>query len=72
MTAVAQVRRGWLYLLPVGLFALLAAGFYAGLGIDSTVLPSALIDQPAPQFALPPLHEGETGLALNTPRTAAT
>ena len=63
MTAVAQARRGWLYLLPVGLFAVLAAGFYAGLGIDSKVLPSALIDQPAPQFALSPLNEGEPGFA---------
>jgi len=63
MNAVHPVRRGWLFLLPIGLFALLAAGFYAGLGIDSKVLPSALIDQPAPQFALPPLNEGEPGFA---------
>jgi cytochrome c biogenesis protein CcmG/thiol:disulfide interchange protein DsbE len=63
MTAVRKTGRGWLYLLPVGLFALLAAGFYVGLGADSKVLPSALIDQPAPEFALPPLHDGEPGFA---------
>jgi len=63
MNAVHPARRGWLSLLPIGLFALLAAVFYGGLGIDSKVLPSALIDRPAPQFALPPLNEGEPGFA---------
>ena len=65
MNAVRPARRGWLSLLPIGLFALLAAAFYGGLGIDSKVLPSALIDQPAPQFALPPLNEGEPGFATS-------
>ena len=46
------------------MFALLAAGFYAGLGIDSKVLPSALIDQPAPQFALPPLATRASPVSL--------
>ena len=63
MTGSPPARRGWLCLLPIAFFALLATGFYAGLGIDSKVLPSALIDQPAPQFALPPLNEGEPGFA---------
>jgi cytochrome c biogenesis protein CcmG/thiol:disulfide interchange protein DsbE len=48
-----------LYLLPVVVFLLLAGGFYRGLGIDSNVLPSPLIDQPAPQFDLPPLPGAE-------------
>lgn len=56
-------RRRWLYLLPAALFAVLAAGFYVGLGIDSTVLPSPLIDRPAPHFALPPLSGGERGFS---------
>jgi cytochrome c biogenesis protein CcmG/thiol:disulfide interchange protein DsbE len=56
-------RRGWIYLLPAVLFAVLAAGFYRGLGIDSNVLPSPLIDQPAPQFALPPLTPGDPGFS---------
>ena len=64
MTAIrAMMRRGWLYLLPAALFALLAVGFYAGLGSDTTVLPSALIDQPAPEFALPPLTGGGAGFS---------
>ncbi len=54
-------KRGWVYLLPAAVFAVLAAGFYVGLGIDSNVLPSPLIDQPAPRFALPPLPGAERG-----------
>ena len=52
-----------LYLLPVAMFAILAAGFYRGLWIDTNVLPSPLIDQPAPRFALPPLAQGQQGFA---------
>jgi cytochrome c biogenesis protein CcmG/thiol:disulfide interchange protein DsbE len=50
------MRRRWLYLLPAALFVLLAAAFYRGLGIDPNILPSALIDQEVPDFALPPLR----------------
>jgi len=56
-------RRGWLFALPAIVFVLMAVGFYRGLGIDSMVLPSPLIDQPAPKFALPPLLDGEHGFA---------
>ena len=56
-------RRHWLYLLPVIVFLLLAAGFYRGLGIDTKLLPSPLIDQPAPQFDLPPLPGAERGFS---------
>jgi|SRR5580704_2525228 cytochrome c biogenesis protein CcmG/thiol:disulfide interchange protein DsbE len=55
--------RRWLYLLPVILFALVAAGFYFGLDIDPNVLPSALIDEKAPQFALPALPGRDSGLS---------
>ena len=57
------MRRGWMYLLPAALFALLAVGFYGGLETDTTVLPSPLIDQPAPEFALPPLAGGGAGFS---------
>jgi cytochrome c biogenesis protein CcmG, thiol:disulfide interchange protein DsbE len=50
-----MTRRGWIFLTPAVLFALLTAGFYAGLGIAQSVLPSPLINRPAPHFALPPL-----------------
>jgi len=56
-------RRGWLYALPVLIFVGLAAGFYYGLQIDSNTLPSALIDQPAPRFDLPPLPGHEPGFS---------
>jgi cytochrome c biogenesis protein CcmG/thiol:disulfide interchange protein DsbE len=54
-TGVRKIGRGRMFLLPCLLFAALAGAFYAGLGSDTTVLPSALIDQPVPRFALPPL-----------------
>ena len=57
------IRRGLLYLLPAVVFAGLAAGFYVGLGIDSTVLPSALIDEPVPRFELPSLPGHEPGFS---------
>ncbi len=55
--------RRWLYLLPVAVFALMAAGFYVGLSRDPDVLPSPLIDEPAPQFDLPPLPGKDKGLS---------
>src|SRR5215469_9793960 len=55
--------RRWLYVLPVVVFVLMAAGFYVGLGIDSNVLPSALIDEEAPKFDLPALPGRERGFA---------
>jgi cytochrome c biogenesis protein CcmG/thiol:disulfide interchange protein DsbE len=58
-----MMRRGWMYLLPAALFALLAIGFYGGLGTDTTVLPSPLIDKPVPQFTLPPLLAGDAGFS---------
>lgn len=49
------VRRGWLYLLPVLLFAGVGVMLALGLGRDPSTLPSVLIDKPAPALALPPL-----------------
>jgi cytochrome c biogenesis protein CcmG/thiol:disulfide interchange protein DsbE len=50
------------YLLPVVVFAALAVWFAQGLQKDPRKLPSALIDRPAPDFALPPLAQ-HPGLA---------
>lgn len=63
MIGFATSRRGWIFLLPIGLFAALVAGFYGGLGLDTMVLPSPLIDKPAPHFTLPPLYEGRQGFS---------
>jgi len=52
-----QAKAGWgrlLVLVPVLVFAGLAAVFYKGLGVvDPSQIPSALIGHPAPQTALP-------------------
>lgn len=48
----------WLRLLPVGLFALLAALLASGIGKDPRQLPSALLDRPAPSWRLLDLNTG--------------
>jgi cytochrome c biogenesis protein CcmG/thiol:disulfide interchange protein DsbE len=54
--------RRWLFGLPVALFVALAVAFAFGLGRDPSIVPSALIDQPAPDFDLPPVPGKELGL----------
>jgi cytochrome c biogenesis protein CcmG/thiol:disulfide interchange protein DsbE len=49
--------RMWRYLVPVGVFAILIAFFFAGLGRDKQTLPSPLIGKPAPEFKLPRLDD---------------
>lgn len=65
-------RRPWLYLLPVGVFALLVALFlvrlFAG---DPQKLPSALIGSPAPTFTLPALEGLRDGAGRAVPGLAA-
>ena len=53
------------FLLPLVLFAVVAGYFAVPLltGRDPGELPSALIDRPVPDMALPPLFEGAPGLA---------
>ena len=47
----------WRYLLPVGIFGVLIAFFFAGLGRDKQTLPSPLIGKPAPEWSLPRLDD---------------
>ena len=49
--------RRLIYLIPAGLFLVLALYFAASLrpGYDPHILPSAMLDKPAPAFALPSL-----------------
>jgi cytochrome c biogenesis protein CcmG, thiol:disulfide interchange protein DsbE len=66
MSAEASSARLWrLTLVPAVVFALLAVVFMIGLrGSDPSIVPSALVGQPAPEFALPPLKGlGLPGLA---------
>ncbi len=59
-----QRRNGWLTALPVAGFAVLAVLLYRGLSGNPSVIPSVLIDKPAPEFTLPPLAgSGLPGLA---------
>ena len=55
----------WLFALPLALFVALAAWVAVPLirGDDPSVLSSALIDRPVPEFALPPLPGRSDGLA---------
>jgi cytochrome c biogenesis protein CcmG/thiol:disulfide interchange protein DsbE len=56
------------HIVPAAAFALTAVVFawmlYQGqfMGRDPSVLPSMLIDKPAPEFVLPPLRDGGPGL----------
>jgi cytochrome c biogenesis protein CcmG/thiol:disulfide interchange protein DsbE len=51
------------FVLPAALFAVLVIAFAIGLHHDPQLLPSALIDRPAPDFALPGLYDPAHGLA---------
>jgi cytochrome c biogenesis protein CcmG, thiol:disulfide interchange protein DsbE len=57
------MSRKLLFLLPAALFALLLVAFAIGLRHDPRLLPSALIDRPAPDFALPGLYQSGNGLS---------
>ena len=56
------MARKLIYLTPAAVLAALLAAFALGLGHDPHLLPSALIDRPAPEFALPGLYDGANGL----------
>jgi cytochrome c biogenesis protein CcmG, thiol:disulfide interchange protein DsbE len=56
------VARKLLFLLPAALFALLVVAFAMGLNRNPSLLPSALINRPAPNFDLPGLYDPADGL----------
>jgi cytochrome c biogenesis protein CcmG/thiol:disulfide interchange protein DsbE len=60
-TPPSSRARGWLTVLPVALFLVLAALFYRGLSGDPAEVPSVLINKPVPDFTLAPVE------ALNLP-----
>ena len=53
MSEPAPRRRLWLAVLPILLFAGLAALFWRGLSGDPSAIPSALIGRPVPEVSLP-------------------
>lgn len=50
------------FLAPLVLFLVVAVYFAIGLTRDPRAIPSALIDRPVPDFALPPVEGAERGL----------
>lgn len=48
---------------PLLLFAALGVLLYSGIGKDPTIVPSPLIDKPAPAFALPDLKQPEASVS---------
>ena len=50
--------RRLVYVLPLAVFTVLVVYFALGLGMDPKIIPSALIDKPAPHFTLPPIEGG--------------
>jgi cytochrome c biogenesis protein CcmG/thiol:disulfide interchange protein DsbE len=53
----------WRFIIPLVVFLGLVGLFYVGLQKDPQELPSALLNKPAPQFALPVLHQPESSFA---------
>jgi len=60
-----MTRSQALYLLPLAVFGVMAIYFAIGLTKDPKIIPSALIDKPAPEFTLPPI-EGGRGEGFST------
>jgi cytochrome c biogenesis protein CcmG, thiol:disulfide interchange protein DsbE len=56
-------RRKLLFVLPAAAFAGLAGLFAMRLGHDPSLVPSALIGRPAPEFSLPPVQGRVLGLS---------
>lgn len=52
-----------LYIVPLAVFLVLAAYFWVGLGKDPQIIPSVLIDQPVPPFALKPIQGRDRGFS---------
>ena len=61
--ATPPLRRYWLYLLPIAVFAGIGVLLYAGLFRDPRLVPSPLVGKPVPEFALGPVQGRELGLS---------
>ncbi len=63
-TVAVERRAGRLrYLVPITVFTALVIAFAGALNRDSRTIPSALIDKPVPEFALPPVKGRTLGLS---------
>lgn len=52
-------KKTFAYALPLLIFAALCVLLYKGLSMDPRLLPSALVDEPVPEFSLPSLTQPE-------------
>ena len=57
------MNRRFLYILPLVVFAVIAAYFAVGLTKDPRAIPSVLIDTPVPEFALGPITGRDRGFS---------
>jgi cytochrome c biogenesis protein CcmG, thiol:disulfide interchange protein DsbE len=59
----SKAKRAWQFFLPLVIFFVLVGFLYKGLFLNPREVPSALINQNAPQFSLPVLHAPDTKFA---------
>lgn len=57
-----MMKQRLIFLIPLVLFLGLAVYFFVGLGRDTSLVESPLIDKPLPELDVPPLKEGKPGL----------
>ncbi|HSD54184.1 MAG TPA: hypothetical protein VLC47_08465 [Burkholderiales bacterium] len=56
-------KRRWAHLVPLAVFAVIAAFLGIGLTLNPREIPSPLLGKPVPEFALPPVQGRALGLA---------
>jgi len=61
--ALSSTSRRLVFVLPALAFVGVATAFLYGLGRDPSVIPSALVGRPVPEFKLPPVKGRTLGLA---------
>jgi cytochrome c biogenesis protein CcmG, thiol:disulfide interchange protein DsbE len=54
---IVAIMKRWRWSIPFGIFVILVAFLWVGLGRDPSVVPSPLIGKPAPPFRLALLHQ---------------
>jgi cytochrome c biogenesis protein CcmG/thiol:disulfide interchange protein DsbE len=57
--------RAIVFFLPIILFSALGVAFMGSMKRDPSIIPSALIDRPVPEFSLPPISGRAFGLSSN-------
>lgn len=57
-----MLKQRLVFLIPLALFLGLAGYFFIGLGRDTSLVNSPLIDKPLPELDVPPLKDGKPGL----------